>query len=264
MELQKLHYAVADGVATITMDYGKNLNAIDDQMADELIFLLGEAEKDDAVKVILLNSAAKAFSAGGDIGFFYQLVKAGGEINMDSLIGKVGKITNGMKSSKKMIVAAVNGAAAGAGFPLALSADFIVADEKAMFILAFVNLGLVPDTGAAYLLCKSIGEKRTMKYAATGKPIKADEALALGLVEKVVPPEELAAESLKLAKKFVAGPLVSYTNIKKQIYAASFSDYERFLDDVENPTQHECSNTEDFKEGCAAFMEKRKAAFQGK
>ena len=159
MELQKLHYAVADGVATITMDYGKNLNAIDDQMADELLFLLAEAEKDDAVKVILLNSAAKAFSAGGDIGFFYQLVKAGGEINMDSLIGKVGKITNGMKSSKKMIVAAVNGAAAGAGFPLALSADFIVADEKAMFILAFVNLGLVPDTGAAYLLCKSIGEK---------------------------------------------------------------------------------------------------------
>ena len=69
---------------------------------------------------------------------------------------------------------------------------------------------------------------------------------------------------MKLAKKFVAGPLVSYTNIKKQIYAASFSDYERFLDGTENPTQHECSNTEDFKEGCAAFMEKRKPAFQGK
>ncbi|MBR1455910.1 MAG: enoyl-CoA hydratase/isomerase family protein [Oscillospiraceae bacterium] len=264
MELQKLHYAVADGIATITMDYGKNLNAIDDQMADELIYLIGEAEKDPAVKVVILNSAAKAFSAGGDIGYFYQLVKAGGEINMDSLIGKVGKITNGMKSSAKMYVAAVNGAAAGAGFPLALSADFIIADEKASFILAFVNLGLVPDTGAAYLLCKSIGEKRTMKYAATGKPIKADEALAMGLVEKVVAPEELAAETEKFAKKLAAGPLVSYKNIKKQIYAASFSDYERFLDGTENPTQHECSNTEDFKEGCAAFMEKRKAAFQGK
>lgn len=264
MELQKLHYSVADGIATITMDYGKNLNAIDDQMADELIWAIGEAEKDPAVKVVLLNSAAKAFSAGGDIGFFYKLIQAGGEINMDSLIGKVGKVTNGMKSSKKMIVAAVNGAAAGAGFPLALSADFIIADEKAMFILAFVNLGLVPDTGAAYLLCKEIGEKRTLKYAATGKPIKADEALALGLVEKVVAPEALAEESLKFAKKLTAGPLVSYANIKKQVYAAAFSDYERFLDDVENPTQHECSNTEDFKEGCSAFMEKRKAAFQGK
>ena len=264
MELQKLHYAVADGVATITMDYGKNLNAIDDQMADELLYVLAEAEKDNAVKVILLKSAAKAFSAGGDIGYFYQLVKAGGEINMDSLIGKVGKITNGMKSSSKMIIAAVNGAAAGAGFPLALSADYIFAADNASYILAFVNLGLVPDTGAAYLLAKSIGEKRTMKYAATGKPIKADEALALGLVEKVVPLEELEAESVKFAKKLVSGPLVSYKNIKKQVYAAAFSDYERFLDDVENPTQHECSNTEDFKEGCSAFMEKRKAAFQGK
>ena len=264
MELQKLHYKVAEGIATITMDYGKNLNAIDDQMEDELIFTLGEAEKDPEVKVILLNSAAKAFSAGGDIGYFYKLVKAGGEINMDSLIGKVGVVTNAMKSSSKIIVAAVNGAAAGAGFPLALSADFIIADEKASFILAFVNLGLVPDTGAAYLLCKEIGEKRTMKYAATGKPIKADEALALGLVEKVVAPEELAAESEKFAKRFVTGPLVSYKNIKKQIYASSFTDYERYLNEVENPTQHECSNTEDFKEGCAAFMEKRKAAFQGK
>ena len=103
-----------------------------------------------------------------------------------------------------------------------------------------------------------------MKYAATGKPIKADEALALGLVEKVVAPEELAAESEKFAKRFVTGPLVSYKNIKKQIYASSFTDYERYLNEVENPTQHECSNTEDFKEGCSAFMEKRKAAFQGK
>ena len=82
--------------------------------------------------------------------------------------------------------------------------------------------------------------------------------------EKVVAPEALAEESLKFAKKLTAGPLVSYANIKKQVYAAAFSDYERFLDDVENPTQHECSNTEDFKEGCSAFMEKRKAAFQGK
>lgn len=264
MELQKLIYGVADGIATITMNYGKNLNAIDDQMADELICVLDAAEQDPAVKVIVLNSAAKAFSAGGDIGYFYQLVKAGGEINMDDLIGKVGKITNAMKSSSKMIIAAVNGAAAGAGFPLALSADFIIADEKASFILAFVNLGLVPDTGATYLLCKSIGEKRTMKYAATGKPIKADEALALGLVEKVVAPEELAAEVDKFAKRLAAGPLKSYTNIKKQVYAATFTEYERFLNEAENPTQHECSNTEDFKEGCAAFMEKRKAVFQGK
>ena len=264
MELKKCIYGVADGIATITMNYNKNLNAIDDEMADDLLTCLDAAEKDPEVKVIVLNSAGRAFSSGGDIGYLYNLVKAGGEINMDSLIGKVGKITDGMKKSRKMIIASVNGAAAGAGFPLAMSADFVIADEKAKFILAFVNLGLVPDTGATYLLVKEIGEKRAMKYAATGKPITADEALDMGLVYKVVPPEELAAETDKLAKRLLAGPLVAYANIKKQMYAAAFTDYERYLNEAENPTQHECSNTEDFKEGCAAFMEKRKAVFQGK
>lgn len=264
MELQKLHYDVANGIATVTMDYPKNLNAIDEQMADELIYVVDKAENDPEVKVVVFKSAAKAFSAGGDIGYFYQLIKAGGEINMDGLIGKVGKVTNGIKSMSKLVIAAVNGAAAGAGFPLALSADFIIADEKAKFIMAFVNLGLVPDTGAAYLLCKEIGEKKAMELCATGAPIGAEEAKALGFVYKVVPVEELEAETLKFASRLAAGPLVSYKNIKKQIYASAFTEYERFLNEVENPTQHECSNTSDFIEGCSAFMEKRKAVFQGK
>ncbi len=264
MELQKLHYDVTEGIATITMDYPKNLNAIDEQMADELIYAVETAERDPAVKVVVFRSVAKAFSAGGDIGYFYQLIKAGGEINMDALIGKVGKVTNGIKSMSKMVIASVNGAAAGAGFPLALSADFIIAAENAKFIMAFVNLGLVPDTGGAYLLCREIGEKKAMELCATGRPVDAAEGKALGFVHQVVPAEELEAATLKLAKKLAAGPLVAYKNIKKQIYAASFSDYERFLDGTENPTQHECSNTADFIEGCSAFMEKRKATFQGK
>ncbi len=263
MELQKIIYSVDDGIATIAMNYPKNLNAIDDQMADELLYCLAEAESDPAVKVVVLNSTGKAFSAGGDIGFFYKLIQDGGEINMDSLIGKVGKVTNGMKSMTKMIIASVAGAAAGAGFPLALSADFIVAAENAKFMLAFVNIALVPDTGATYLLCKEIGEKKTMELAATGRPVDAAEAKDLGIVYQVVPVEELAAATAKLAKKFANGPLVSYKNIKKQVYASCFTDYERYLDNVENPTQHECSNTKDFVEGCSAFMEKRKAVFKG-
>lgn len=264
MELKKLHYTVDEGIARITMDYGKNLNAIDDQMADELIDTLEEAYKDPKVKTILLNSAAKAFSAGGDVGFFYKKIQEGGPLNMDSLIGKVGKITHAMKSGSKLIVAAVNGAAAGAGFPLALSADFIIADQKASFILAFVNLGLVPDTGASYLLAKSIGEKRALSYSLTGKPISAGQAMEMGLVYKVVAPEDLQQESFNFAKQLAEGPLIAYKNIKKQMYAACFTEYERFLSEVEKPTQRECFNTADFKEGCSAFMEKRKAKFQGK
>lgn len=264
MELKKLHYTVDEGIALITMDYGKNLNAIDDQMADELIDTLEEAYKDPKVKTILLNSAAKAFSAGGDVGFFYKKIQEGGPLNMDSLIGKVGKITHAMKSGPKIIIAAVNGAAAGAGFPLALSADFIIADQKASFILAFVNLGLVPDTGASYLLAKSIGEKRALSYSLTGKPISAGQAMEMGLVYKVVAPEDLQQESFNFAKQLAEGPLIAYKNIKKQMYEACFTEYERFLSEVEMPTQRECFNTDDFKEGCSAFMEKRKAKFQGR
>jgi enoyl-CoA hydratase/carnithine racemase len=264
MEYQKLHYAVADSVATITMDFPKNLNAIDEQMADELIAAIDQAEHDEAAKVIVVKSAGRAFSAGGDIGYFYKLIQAGGEINMDGLINKVGKVTNGLKASSKIVIAEVNGAAAGAGFPLALSADFVVAAENAKFIMAFINLGPVPDTGGTYLLAKEIGEKKAMELCATGRPVTAQEGKDLGFVYQVVPLEQLDEATNKLAQKFVHGPLVAYKNVKKQMYAAAFADYVHYLDDVENPTQHECSNTKDFVEGCKAFMEKRKAEFQGK
>lgn len=264
MDLQKLHYDVTSGVAIITMDYPTNLNAVDEQMADELIYVLNKAENDTEVNVVVLKSAGKAFSAGGDIGYFYQLIKAGGEIDIDSLVAKVGVISNYIKSMSKLVIASVNGAAAGAGFPLALSADFIIAAENTKFIMAFVNLGLVPDTGGAYMLCKEIGMKKTMELCATGAPVGAEEGKALGFVYKVVPAEGLEAETLKFANKLAAGPLVAYKNIKKQIYASAFTDYERFLNEVEGPSQHECSKTADFIEGCCAFMEKRKAVFQGK
>lgn len=264
MELQKLQYEVQDHVAIITMDYPKNLNAIDELMADELTGAFAQAEQDPEVHVIVLRSAGRAFSAGGDIGYFYKLIQDGGEINMDGLIGKVGKLTNAMKGGSKMIIAEVNGAAAGAGFPLALSADFVIASESTKFIMAFVNIALVPDTGGAYLLTKEIGEKKAMEFCATGRPVTAAEAKDLGIVYKVFSDEELHDTVMKFAGKLSRGPLVSYKNIKKQIYASAFSEYERYLTEVENPLQHECSNTADFIEGCSSFMEKRKAQFQGK
>ena len=96
MELKKLQYAVEDGVAVVTMNYPKNLNAIDEEMADELMYAVNEAENDSKVKVVVFRGSEKAFSAGGDIGFFYELIKAGGEVNMDGLISKVGNVTDGM------------------------------------------------------------------------------------------------------------------------------------------------------------------------
>ncbi|MBQ9058930.1 MAG: enoyl-CoA hydratase/isomerase family protein [Atopobiaceae bacterium] len=264
MELQKVIYTVENGIATITMDYLKNLNAIDEQMADELIYVVEHIEDNPDVKVVILRGSGKAFSAGGDVGYFYDLVQAGGEINMDPLIAKVGIIASSIKQSKKMYITSVAGAAAGAGISLALAGDFMICADNAKFILAFVNLGLVPDTGAVYLLCKAIGTARTMDLAATGRVMDAQEAHDLGLAYQVTTAEELDATTLKLAEKLAAGPLVAYANIKKQVYAAAFSDYRQWLEEVEVPTQSECAKTEDFQEGVKAFMEKRKAQFQGK
>lgn len=146
MELQKLIYTVEDGIGIVTMNYLKNLNAIDEQMADELMYVVEAAEKDPNVKVLVVKSAGKAFSAGGDIGYFYQLIQAGGEVNMDGLIAKVGVVADGMKKMSKMVITSVSGAAAGAGVSLALGGDFMICADNAKFILAFVNLGLVPDT----------------------------------------------------------------------------------------------------------------------
>jgi trans-2-decenoyl-[acyl-carrier protein] isomerase len=145
MEFKKTVYSVQDGIAVITMNYMKNLNAIDEQMADELLELFARAEADEAVKVVVLKGADKAFSAGGDIGFFYQQVQAGGDVSLDDLIARVGKLADYMKKMSKMIITAVSGAAAGAGVSLALGGDFLICADNAKFILAFVNLGLVPD-----------------------------------------------------------------------------------------------------------------------
>lgn len=264
MELQKLIYSVENGIAVVTMNYMKNLNAIDEQMADELMYVVDKAEKDSEVKVLVLKGAQKAFSAGGDIGYFYQLVEADGEVNMDGLIAKVGKVADGLKKMSKIVITSVSGAAAGAGVSLALGGDFIICAENAKFILAFVNIGLVPDTGATYLLSKAIGVSKTIELAATGRPMTAEEAKQLGLVFKVTSPEELDEVTMDFAGKIAAGPLLSYKNIKKQIYDANYRDYKIWLDETEIPTQRECAASLDFQEGCKAFMEKRKAVFQGK
>lgn len=264
MELQKLIYTVEDGIAVVTMNYMKNLNAIDEQMADELMYVVDKAEHDPDVRVLVIKGSEKAFSAGGDIGYFYKLIQAGGEVNMDGLISKVGNVADGLKKMSKIVITSVSGAAAGAGVSLAIGGDFMICADNAKFILAFVNLGLVPDTGATYLLTRLIGPNRTMELAATGRPVGAEEAKALGLAYKVTTVEELDSVTMAFARKIAAGPLLSYKNIKKQIYDAMYVDYKKWLDETEVPTQRECSASMDFQEGCKAFMEKRKAVFEGK
>lgn len=264
MEYCKNLYTCTDGIAKITMNYPKNLNAIDIDMVQELLTLLDEYEKNPEVKVVILASGGKAFSAGGDIGYFYNKIQAGGEVNIDDLIEKAGLVTLNIKKMSKMVITSVAGAAAGAGANLALSGDFVVCAENAKFIQAFIKLGLVPDTGGSYLLTKSIGVAKAMELCATGKPLSAADALDMGLVTEVCPLEELEKRTMVWAKKLADGPLVAYGCLKKQFFEAHYKDLERYLHEGEIPTQRITSATEDFKEGVCAFMEKRKPNFHGK
>ncbi len=265
MKLEKLEYEVIDNVGFITLDYMKNFNAIDVEMATEIITAIKALEEDPEAKVIVIRGQERAFSAGGDIGFFYKKFQEETNGHLDhTLTDLVGEMTLAERNCSKLIITSVSGPAAGAGVGLALSGDFVIAADNASFIYAFVNLGLAPDTGATYLLTKTVGTQKAADICYFGKPFGADLAKEMGMVYKVVPKEELAAETLKLANKLKAGPLADYTNIKKQINGSYFDNYRTYIKDVEAPTQNSSGDTEDFKEGVRAFIEKRKANFQGR
>jgi 2-(1,2-epoxy-1,2-dihydrophenyl)acetyl-CoA isomerase len=260
MTLDTILYQLDGGVLTITLNRPESYNACNEQLTTDLQAALREAEKDPAVRAIILTGAGKAFCSGQDL---KEAPAPGSKRSLaDSLQRRYNPIIRKLVAMPKPIIAALNGVAAGAGCSLALACDLRIAAEGASLLQAFVNIGLVPDSGSSYFLARMVGYSRAFEIATLGEKIPAALALELGLVNRVVPAESLMEEARTLAERYAAGPTKAYGYIKKMLHRAAHTSLDDALD-YEVFMQEAAGRTSDYGEGVKAFVEKRKAEFRG-
>ena len=247
-----------DGVQTITLNQPERFNALSSDMLAGLGEALRGAERDATVRAIVLTGAGKAFSSGADITEFNVSVDpmdAG-----DYLRKRYNPLITRMRALEKPVLAAVNGVAAGAGLSLALVCDLRYAAESARLVVAFVRIGLVPDAGLMYFLPRLIGPAKTLELAWSGDPIGAAEAYDLGMLNKVLPDDQVLGYTQELAARLGRGPAKTIALIKRGINQAHELPLERVLE-LEANYQTIASRNPDFNEGVSAFREKRVAKF---
>jgi len=264
MTYECLLYEVKDGIATLTLNRPDRLNALGGSLREDLHDAVTRSAADPEVRVMVITGAGKGFCSGGD-------VKAMGEAKAGQrerpLIEKIApgrdRTLLAMREAPQPIIAAVNGAAAGAGMNLALGCDIRIASTAARFTQAFVKRGLHPDWGGTYFLPRVVGTAKACEMIFTGDVIDAAEAERLGIVSRVVVPEELMPTAYELARRIAAGPPVAIRLAKRSIYANSELDLRAALQ-VETMAQNICFETEDATEGIRAFGEKRAPTFKGR
>ena len=260
MDFQFLKYETTNGVARITLNRPEVYNALNDGITYEFQDALKFATKDVGVRVIELTGAGKAFCSGQDLKAASTQEKRS---FFDSLHKRYNPIIRFMREMPKPIVCKLNGVAAGAGCSLALASDIIVASEDAVMTEVFINIGLVPDSGSSYFLPRLTGMAKAFELCSMGTKIKAGEALALGLINKVVPANQLD-EAVKIYTDYFANaPTKSIGLIKKMLNKSATSTLNEMLD-YEAYCQQIAGTSEDHKEGVQAFLEKRKASFKGR
>lgn len=255
-----LKYEVNDGLAVVTVNRPKSLNALNTEVLDELYECFCAIEKDDAVRaVIVTGEGDKSFVAGADISQMAEYSAIEGR----DMMAKGHRTMNKIESTPKAVIAAVNGYALGGGCELAMACDIRVASDKAIFGQPEVGLGIIPGFGGTVRMPKLVGKGMAKYIIMTNDKIKADEALRIGLVEKVVPAEELMAEAEKIARMIMAQGPIAIAQAKTAIDG-------EFDIDMQNAGRLEveaigmCFSTEDQKEGMRAFLEKRPAEFKNK
>lgn len=263
--MSHLNFEIDGQVAYLTMNRPEARNALSLEMRVEIRDRLQEAELNDDIRCIVLRGAGEHFLAGGDIKSFMEFTKLPPEERRLTFINRIHSLNSimyAMRRLNKPVIASVRGAAAGAGVSLALCCDMVVASEDAFFTLAYSRIASSPDGGATYYLPRLVGTKRAMEIALLGDRFTAKEALDMGLINRVVPTDELAAKTKELADRLANGPTRAYGNIKKLILAASDNSLEEQLQ-AEAETFGETVMADDWIEGVVAFNEKRNPDFKG-
>jgi 2-(1,2-epoxy-1,2-dihydrophenyl)acetyl-CoA isomerase len=262
MTYDKITIAKDQGLATLTLNAPDKLNAVSRKMIAELKDCWEKLAADPAVRAVLLTGAGRGFCAGADLADpdREQGVAADSGAALDKFFNPVIRL---MRSMPKPIVAAVNGPAAGVGMSFALAADVAVAAKSATFLQAFARIGLLPDGGSTWFLPRLVGEQRARALAMLAPQIPAQQAKEWGLIWDVVDDGELIRTATELARRLADGPTASLARIKEAMNRSSGNDLSAQLD-VERDFQRELGRSEDFKEGVAAFLAKRKPVFKGK
>ena len=258
MEYQTLTCHEEAGIGVITLNRPDVMNALDTRMRAELLYAvkaIGARQR-----VLVLTGAGRAFCSGQNLGDASDAVT----LDLERVLREEYEpLLGAIYDCPVPVIAAVNGAAAGAGANLALAADVVIASESATFIQAFTRIGLMPDAGGTYWLPRQVGFARAMGAALFAERVSAREAQDWGMIWEAVPDDGFEAHWRGRAAHLAAGPTVAYRNIKTALRASFSNDVDAQLS-LEARLQAECGETRDFREGIAAFMDKRAPDFEGR
>ena len=261
MDYQTLNFDIDSGVATITLNRPEALNAMSPAMAKELHEVALQIDANNSVRAVILTGTGKAFCAGGDLGAFV----AAGEQARTLILQMTGDLhlaLSRLSRNRAPVIAALNGTAAGAGFSLAMAADLAIAEEQAVFIMAYTNAGLSPDGSSTYFMPRKIGDRRTRELMLTNRLLTAPEALDWGVVNQVVEGGGALAAARVMATGMAQGPTEAYAQVKR-LLDSSFSQSLETQMELEARAIADQVASVDGQEGMLAFVEKRKPQFRG-
>lgn len=255
--------SASEGVATITLNRPAALNSLTLELKESLLDAVRTVAADPAARAVVLTGAGRGFCAGQDLREHAELLATGDPAPLNTVERHFNPLCLALATMPKPVIAAVNGIAAGAGASMTFTADFRIAADSAKFLLAFANVGLGLDTGASWTLPRLIGQARATALALLAEPVSATAALEMGLVNAVVPDDQLAVAAHELAVRLAAGPTAAYAAIKEQFAFSAAHPLAASLE-KEGELQNQLGRSPDHRTATAAFVRKEQPLYEGR